>query len=194
MKLKKITMEEAITSPVLNLGEVYMLVRMGEETTINELNCAEAFFLVEEEKEEEDDQDRRIRELHEKAERLKRKLEEFEIRDKVMTDTARTIDESIKNSLIEPDYFQEEKEDLPEFNEDLAEELTEEPEPVPEEPKTEPKEKPKKKKSGSKYDLPKIQALLNAGWTNEQLAVEFGVSKETISKNLYYWRKSGKIK
>lgn len=198
MELKKITMEEAITSPALNLGEVYMLVRMGEETTINELNCAEAFFLVEEEAAEEDDQDRRIRELHEKARRLKEKLEQFEQRDKVLTDTARTIDESIKNSLIEPDYFREEKEDLPEditedlpeFNEELAEELTEEPEPVPEEPKKE----PKKKKPGSKYDLPKIQALLNAGWTNEQLAVEFGVSKETISKNLYYWRKAGKIK
>lgn len=104
-----------------------------------------------------------------------------------MMDTARTIDESIKNSLIEPDYFQEEKQEL-------AEELTEEPEPVPEKPKEEPKKKPKKKKPGSKYDLPKIQALLNAGWTNEQLAVEFGVSKETISKNLYYWRKAGKIK
>lgn len=197
MEMKKITMEEAITSPALSLGEVYMLVRMGEETTINELNCAEAFFLVEEE-EEEDDQDRRIRELREKGRRLKEKLEQFEQRDKVMMDTARTIDESIKNSLIEPDYFQEEKEDLPEditedlpeFNEELAEELTEEPEPVPEEPK----EEPKKKKPGSKYDLPKIQALLNAGWTNEQLAVEFGVSKETISKNLYYWRKAGKIK
>ena len=202
MKLKKITMEEAITSPALNLGEVYMLVRMGEDTTINELNCAEAFFLVEEEKEKEDDQDRRIRELHEKGRRLKEKLEQFEQRDKVLTDTARTIDESIKNSLIEPDYFQEEKQDLPEditkdlpeFNEELAEELTEEPEPVPEEPKEETKKETKKKKPGSKYDLPKIQALLNAGWTNEQLAVEFGVSKETISKNLYYWRKSGKIK
>ena len=193
IKLKEITMEEAITSTRLNLGEVYMLVRMGEETTINELNCAEAFFLVEEEEEaEEDDQDRR----------LKEKLDELEQRDKVMMDTARTIDESIKNSLIEPDYFQEEKQDLPEditkdlpeFNEELAEELTEEPEPVPEKPKEEPKKKPKKKKPGSKYDLPKIQALLNAGWTNEQLAVEFGVSKETISKNLYYWRKAGKIK
>ena len=202
MKLKKITMEEAITSPALNLGEVYMLVRMGEDTTINELNCAEAFFLVEEEKEKEDDQDRRIRELHEKGRRLKEKLEQFEQRDKVMMDTARTIDESIKNSLIEPGYFQEEKQDLPEditkdlpeFNEELAEELTEEPEPVPEEPKEETKKETKKKKPGSKYDLPKIQALLNAGWTNEQLAVEFGVSKETISKNLYYWRKSGKIK
>ena len=198
MEMKEITMEEAITSPALNLGEVYMLVRMGEDTTINELNCAEAFFLVEEEKEKEDDQDRRIRELHEKGRRLKEKLEELEQRDKVMMDTARTIDESIKNSLIEPDYFQEEKQDLPEditkdlpeFNEELAEELTEEPEPVPEEPK----EETKKKKPGSKYDLPKIQALLNAGWTNEQLAVEFGVSKETISKNLYYWRKAGKIK
>lgn len=189
MELKKITMEEAITSPALNLGEVYMLVRMGEETTINELNCAEAFFLVEKEAEE-DDRDRRIRELHEKGRRLKEKLEELEQRDKVLMDTARTIDESIKNSLIEPDYFQKEKEELPEFNEELAEELTEEPEPVPEEPK----EEPKKKKPGSKYDLPKIQALLNAGWTNEQLAVEFGVSKETISKNLYYWRKAGKIK
>lgn len=193
MELKKITMEEAITSPELSLGEVYMLVRMGEETTINELNCAEAFFLVEEEKEE-DDQERRIRELHEKAKRLKEKLEQFEIRDKTMKDTAAMIDETIKQQLEEPDYFQEEKEELPEFNEELAEELTEEPEPIPEEPKTEPKEKPKEKKSGSKYDLPKIQALLNAGWTNEQLAVEFGVSKETISKNLYYWRKAGKIK
>lgn len=198
MKLKKITMEEAITSPHLNSGEVCMLVRINGDTTIDELNYAESFYLIEEEEEEEeeDDQDRRIRELHEKGRRLKEKLEELEQRDKVMMDTARTIDESIKNSLIEPDYFQEEKEDLPEdlpeFNEELAEELTEEPEPVPEEPKEEPKGKPKK--PGSKYDLPKIQALLNAGWTNEQLAVEFGVSKETISKNLYYWRKAGKIK
>lgn len=192
MKLKKITMEEAITSPHLNLGEICMLVRINGDTTIDELNYAESFYLIEEEEEEEeeDDQDRRIRELHEKAKRLKEKLEQFEQRDKVMMDTARTIDESIKNSLIEPDYFQEEKEELPEFNEELAEELTEEPEPVPEEPK----EETKKKKPGSKYDLPKIQALLNAGWTNEQLAVEFGVSKETISKNLYYWRKAGKIK
>lgn len=193
MKLEKMTMmtmEEAITSPALSLGEVYMLLKIGGDTTIDELNCAEAFFLVEEEKEEEDDQERRIRELHEKGRRLKEKLEEFEQRDKVMMDTARTIDESIKKSLIEPDCFQEEKEELPEFNEELAEELTEEPEPVPEEPK----EETKKKKTGSKYDLPKIQALLNAGWTNEQLAVEFGVSKETISKNLYYWRKAGKIK
>lgn len=78
IKLNEITMEEAITSPRLNLGEVYMLVRMGEETTINELNCAEAFFLVEEEEEaEEDDQDRRIRELHEKAEDSKRSLMSF---------------------------------------------------------------------------------------------------------------------
>jgi hypothetical protein len=185
-------MEEAITSPHLNLGEVCMLVRINGDTTIDELNYAESFYLIEEEEEEEeeDDQDRRIRELHEKGRRLKEKLEELEQRDKVIMDTARTIDESIKNSLIESDYFQEEKEDLPEFNEELAEELTEEPEPVPEEPK----EETKKKKTGSKYDLPKIQALLNAGWTNEQLAVEFGVSKETISKNLYYWRKAGKIK
>lgn len=190
MKLKKITMEEAITSPHLNLGEVCMLVRINGDTTIDELNYAENFYLIEEEEEEEeeDDQERRIRELHEKGRRLKEKLEQLEQRDKVMMDTAAMIDETIKQQLEEPDYFQEEKEDLPEFNEELAEELTEEPEPVPEEPK----EKPKK--TGSKYDLPKIQALLNAGWTNEQLAVEFGVSKETISKNLYYWRKAGKIK
>lgn len=191
MKLKKITMEEAITSPHLNLGEVCMLVRINGDTTIDELNYAEGFYLIEEEEEEEneeDEHDRRIRELHEKAKRLKEKLEQFEQRDKEMMDTARVIDESIKNSLTEPDYLPEEKEELPEFNEELAEELTEEPEPVPEEPKE------KTKKTGSKYDLPKIQALLNAGWTNEQLAVEFGVSKETISKNLYYWRKAGKIK
>lgn len=192
-EMKKITMEEAITSPELMLGEVYMLVRIGGETTVNELSLAEAFFIVEEkreieEDEEEDDQDRRIRELREKAERLKKRLEDFEIRDNVMMETAAMIDETIKQQIVEPDNF-------PEFDEELAEEVTKEPEPVPEEPKKETKKKTaEKKETKSKYDIPKIQALLNAGWTNKQLAVEFGTTPDNISKNLYAWRKAGKIK
>lgn len=139
MKLKEITMEKAITSPGIEMGKVCMLVAISSDTTIAELNFADAFYLI-----EDDEKETAVKEEPEPT----------------------PIDE-ISEELMSLDAIPE----------DVYEEPVEE-------------KKPKK----SKYDLPKIQALLNAGWGVKQIALEFGVSSETMSKYIHYRRTTGDIK
>ena len=66
----------------------------------------------------------------------------------------------------------------------MAQEKTAAPEPEPKkEPKKAPKKKPKKKQEKA-FDMGKLKALYEGGWSVAKIADEMGVSQQTIYNKL----------
>lgn len=68
MKYTEVSMEQAITSPKINNGEVYMLVRLNGEMTLEQLWDADSFMVIEDDKFEK--MEETVKEINENLEEM----------------------------------------------------------------------------------------------------------------------------